>query len=101
MICTASIVSGTKWKIIAAAMAENAKPTVLERVAARKIAIDTAVQEGAWCASPAMSYRDPPEYQTATPAIALTSKPGAARPICRPNVAKADINIPLAKGFLN
>ena len=46
MICTASTVSDTKWKIIAAAMAEKAKPTVLERLAAMKITIDTATQCG-------------------------------------------------------
>ena len=44
MIFTASTVSDTKWKIIAAAMAEKAKPTVLERLAAMKITIDTATQ---------------------------------------------------------
>ena len=50
MICTASTVSDTKWKIIAAAIAEKAKPTVLERLAAMKITIDIATQDGVSCA---------------------------------------------------
>ena len=43
--------SGTKWKIIAAAMAEKAKPTVLDRLAAMKITSDTATQDGVACAT--------------------------------------------------
>src|SRR5262245_5973824 len=95
MICTASTVSDTRWKIIAAAMAEKAKPTVLERLAATKITIDTDIQDGAWCASAASPYRDEPKCQAAIPA-ALTSKPSVAMPILRPNgaVTKVDMTKP-------
>src|SRR5262249_35004059 len=95
MICTASTVSDTRWKIIAAAIAEKAKPTVLERLAATKITIETDTQDGAQCASAARSYRDQSKCQTATPAV-LTSRPSVARPILRPNgaVAKVDMTRP-------
>src|SRR5438046_699886 len=85
MICTAATVSDTRWKIIAAAMAEKAKPTVLERLAATKITTASDTQDGVWCASSARWYRDQPKCQTATPAIVPTSRPSMARPTLRPN----------------
>ena len=67
MICTASTVSDTRWKIIAAAMAEKAKPTVLERLAATKITIDTATHNGVSCARSARPYRNQPKCQPPAP----------------------------------
>src|ERR1043165_2235984 len=83
MICTASTLSDTKWKIIAAAMAEKAKPTVLDTLAAMKITSETATQGGVACARWANSYRGQPKCQADMLAIAPASKPSVARPIMR------------------
>ena len=99
MIFTASTVSDTKWKIIAAAMAEKAKPTVLERLAARKITIGTATQCGVASARWVKPERDQPKCQTAAIAVVPTSKPSVTKPILRPDgdVARADMSTALAE----
>src|ERR1041385_3551553 len=96
MICTASTLSDTKWKIIAAAIAEKAKPTVLDSVAAMKITSETATQDEVACATWTKSYRTPPKCQAETLAIVAASKPSMARPITRPDGdrGKADIGNP-------
>src|SRR5436190_18209706 len=101
MIWTASTVSDTKWKIIAAAIAEKAKPTVLERLAATKITIDTATHKGASCATSARPYRDQPRCQAPAPTVVMASKTSVTRPILRPSggVAKADMTNPPTKGL--
>src|SRR3954454_24112811 len=93
MICTASTLSETKWKIIAAAMAEKAKPTVLDRLAAMKITSDIATQDGVGSATCTKSYRDQPKCPAETLAIVPASKPSVARPIIRPDgdIGKADM----------
>src|SRR5258708_7483762 len=63
-------------------MAEKAKPTVLETLAAMKITIDTATQGGAWCMSSTRECRDQSKSQTTAPA-ALTSRPSLAMPTFR------------------
>ena len=100
MICTASTLSDTKWKIMAAAMAENAKPTVLDTLAAMKITSDTAIQDGAVRATWTKPYCDQPKCQAAALAIVAASKPSVARPIMRPDgdAGKADMAIPPANG---
>ena len=84
MIWTASTVSDTRWKIIAAAIAEKAKPTVLERLAATKITIDTATHNGASCATSARPYRNQPKCQLPAPTV-LAIRKSVARPILRPS----------------
>ena len=100
MIWTASTVSDTRWKIIAAAMAEKAKPTVLESPAATKITIDTATHDGTSCARSARPYRDQPRCQAPAPTVVMASKTSVTRPILRPSggVAKADMTNPPTKG---
>src|SRR5262245_8997715 len=99
MICTASTVSETRWKIIAAAMAEKAKPTMLERLAATKITIATATHNGVWCARSARPYRNQPKFQPPRPTIVLAIRKNAARQILRPSgdAAKADMANPPTK----
>src|SRR6478736_4293432 len=84
MICTASTLSDTKWKIIAAAIAEKAKPTVLDTLAARKITSDTGTQDGTACARSTKSERDQPKCQAETLAIVAANKTSVTRPIMRP-----------------
>src|SRR6478672_2578652 len=93
MICTASTLSDTKWKIIAAAMAEKAKPTVLDTLAAMKITSDTVTQDGVACATWMKSYRDQTKCQVETLTLVPASKPSVARPIKRPDgdAGKADM----------
>src|SRR6516164_9228172 len=81
MICTASIVSDTRWKIIAAAMAEKAKPTVLERLAARKITIDTATHNGVSCARLARPCRNQAECQPSGPTTVVAIRKKTAKQI--------------------
>ena len=92
MICTARTVSDTRWNIIAAAMAEKAKPTMLERVAATKITIDTATHNGASCARSARPCRNQPKCQLPSTTTVLAIRKRAVRQIVRPNaVANADM----------
>jgi len=89
-------VVGHEVKIIAAAMAEKAKPTVLDRLAAMKITSDTATQDGVAFATYTKPYRDQAKCQAKTLAIVPASKPSVARPIMRPggDVSKADMGNP-------
>src|SRR4051812_16811085 len=81
MIWTASTVSDTRWKIIAAAIAEKAKPTVLERLAATKITIDTATHKGASCATSARPCRNQAKCQLPAPTTVPVIRKKLARQI--------------------